>query len=100
MDAPLGPEREDPIWVGRLRSECEARAAGLVPFWVVASPETARQRLRVRGELRDWWELEHWAESLARRPYDAPSGAAFAVRNDERDATETVPDTLVRTILA
>jgi predicted kinase len=99
IDAPLRPELENPAWLERVRGECEARGAGLVPVWVVASPETARRRLRVRGESRDRWKLEHWTEFLARRPYDTPSGASLVVRNDERDSVERVLDAVLRAIM-
>jgi predicted kinase len=99
IDAPLRPELDNPAWLGRVRRECEARAAGLVPVWVVASPEIAHRRLRVRGESRDRWKLEHWTEFLARRPYDTPSGAALVVRNDERHSVDGILDTLLRALM-
>jgi predicted kinase len=98
IDAPLRPELGDPAWVARVRKECEARGAGLVAVWVIASPETTRQRMRLRGEARDQWKLAHWEEFLRRQPYDPPVGASLVVSNDTADSLKPALDTILRAI--
>jgi predicted kinase len=98
IDAPLRPELENSAWLDRVRAECAARGAGLVTVWVVVSPETAWRRMEARGEPRDRWKLDHWAEFLARQPYGAPSGAAFVVENEAPEATDRILETVLRAI--
>jgi predicted kinase len=98
IDAPLRPELSDPVWVARVRRECAARGAGLVAVWVMASPETTRQRMQVRAEARDLWKLAHWEEFLRRQPYDPPVGASLVVTNDAADWLEPVLNTILQAI--
>jgi predicted kinase len=96
IDAPLRPELDDPAWMVRVRKECESRRARLLAVWVTVAPETARRRMRQRGEPRDGWKLAHWEEFLHRQPYDPPSGAALLLPNED----EARPAEQVRRILA
>jgi hypothetical protein len=86
LDAPLAPELNDAGWVARIRGECARRAAGFLPVWVSVSPATAFRRMQARGEGRDRWKLDHWAEFLARQSYDHPAHAALVLNNEKDDA--------------
>ena len=88
IDAPLRPELSDPIWVGRIRHECESRRAGFLAVWLIVSPDTARRRMTARAELRDHWKLANWEEFLRRQPYDPPAGAGLVLRNEDSDTVE------------
>lgn len=99
IDAPLAPELKDPLWVVRMRRECEARGAGLITVWVSVSPETAYQRMRARNEPRDQWKLEHWEEFLARqRPYEDPVAVSLVLSNEDAESLEASVERLRRII--
>jgi predicted kinase len=86
LDAPLAPELNDAGWVARIRGECARRGAGFLPVWVSVSSATAFRRMQARGEGRDRWKLDHWAEFLVRRSYDHPAHAALVLNNEKDDA--------------
>ncbi len=98
IDAPLRPELNDPVWVARVRKECQARAAHLMAIWVVVSPDTARRRMLARGEARDAWKLAHWEEFLRRQPYDPPAGASVVIENDDGESPDRSITRLLDTI--
>jgi predicted kinase len=88
IDAPLRPELQDPVWVARVRGECEARGARLVAVWVTVATETARRRMTARGEARDHWKLANWEEFLRRQPYDPPAGASLVLTNEDAESSD------------
>ena len=98
IDAPLRPELNDPVWVARVRKECQARAAHLIAIWMVVSPDTARRRMLARGEARDAWKLAHWEEFLRRQPYEPPTGASVVIENDDEESPDRVTARLFDTI--
>jgi predicted kinase len=100
IDAPLRPELNDPAWVARVRTECQARAAPLMAVWLVVSSDTARRRMLARGEARDDWKLAHWEEFLRRQPYDAPVGASVVIENDDGESPDRATARLLDIIQA
>lgn len=72
LDAPHVKEMQDSGWRRSIKSMAARTNAQLIVIRCRCAERLLRTRLRVRGEKRDRWKLDHWKEFLTEQPIDVP----------------------------
>jgi predicted kinase len=80
--APFGPELTDSEWVRRLKHSVHELGGRLRAIWIEIDPETAKERIAARNEVRDAWKLEHWEEFAASAQFAPPRSDLFVLRSN------------------